>query len=930
MSKKYNNIKKNVMALLMVLALILSGMFSRLLGNKLVEADTDNPCGIFPIPTRNLVYQNNYAQTGDDVRWVQMFLIVVMGYYDLSLDGSYGPNTRNAVKRFQNDTYSRFGLTADGKVGDYTRNAMLTMWKEYYYYNYTPVTQKRYNGHLYEVYDCNVKWADAAYLAESKGGHLITITSAAENQMIKDLIQNCASDFYWLGGTDYGTEGTFKWVNGESFSYTNFESGQPDNCIYGNYFAEDYLMIYKSTGTWNDYLDYKACAYIVEYDQVTANYSYDYNETLLGSATADNHWLELYECGVKWTEAKEFAQQKGGHLFTYTSNYSGVVALNNLLKNYGKSKKYWVGLTDRETEGVFMKVSGEQYRSGYMTWGEGEPNNTIHYDTCGTDEDYVAINSTTLEMNDINDEQAYGYIVEYDYMPVDSVSISSASIEMACGETCNLKVVISPENAANNEKTWWSSDNTIASVNKNGVVTAVGEGQTYIKVKVKTIRGYIQKSCPVKVTKTPSQMCEENGHIWDEGTVTHSETCTTDGTRKYVCTVCGEIKNETIKASGHKYQSRCEWHDDEGYATFYITCKNDPSHQGIVDTTNIVANVISETDTEKKIMYTATAGFEGWTFSNTKTVVISKVNPPVISIQPSNASMIWGGTAEFTVNATGDTLEYQWYESIDNGESWNVCNETGNTTNSIMITVGKSHDGRMYKCKISNEGGTVYSNPVKLTANSIISTQPKAVTVKEGDKATFSVACGSDSVKYQWQVSDNNGQSWDNSGATGNKTNAITFITKLKQNGYLYRCKVTNGNEVEYSKSVKLTVKSTVVITPPTITTAPSDASVVRGNTAKFTVSASGDNLKYQWYVSSDGGKTWSASGATGNKTKSITLNATKTLNGRYFKCEISNDGGKISTSPVKLTTLSVISTQPKAQTVTEGGKATFSIASRA
>lgn len=48
-------------------------------------------------------------------------------------------------------------------------------------------------------------------------------------------------------------------------------------------------------------------------------------------------------------------------------------------------------------------------------------------------------------------------------------------------------------------------------------------------------------------------VCAEKGdvgeHIWNDGTITTSPTCTTEGERKYTCIGCGRIKTETIQAT---------------------------------------------------------------------------------------------------------------------------------------------------------------------------------------------------------------------------------------------------------------------------------------------------------------------------------------------------------------------------------------------
>lgn len=44
-------------------------------------------------------------------------------------------------------------------------------------------------------------------------------------------------------------------------------------------------------------------------------------------------------------------------------------------------------------------------------------------------------------------------------------------------------------------------------------------------------------------------------HIWNSGKITKSPTCTTVGTKTYICENCGEAKTETTKSFGHKWDS---------------------------------------------------------------------------------------------------------------------------------------------------------------------------------------------------------------------------------------------------------------------------------------------------------------------------------------------------------------------------------------
>jgi uncharacterized protein YjdB/endonuclease I len=63
---------------------------------------------------------------------------------------------------------------------------------------------------------------------------------------------------------------------------------------------------------------------------------------------------------------------------------------------------------------------------------------------------------------------------------VTAVAVSFASSSIYVGQTTQASVAYTPSNATNKTGTWTSDDETVASVNSSGVVTAVGVGSTYI------------------------------------------------------------------------------------------------------------------------------------------------------------------------------------------------------------------------------------------------------------------------------------------------------------------------------------------------------------------------------------------------------------------------------------------------------------------
>lgn len=114
-----------------------------------------------------------------------------------------------------------------------------------------PDTAVEFNGHYYQVYDTPMTWDEAKTYCESLGGHLATITSEEENNFIKGLISSGTKNAYWLGALEDKEEGSWKWITGEPFEYTDWGPGEPNNLR-----GESYLEILVQTGgyqnKWND------------------------------------------------------------------------------------------------------------------------------------------------------------------------------------------------------------------------------------------------------------------------------------------------------------------------------------------------------------------------------------------------------------------------------------------------------------------------------------------------------------------------------------------------------------------------------------------------------------------------------------------------------------------------------------------------------
>src|SRR5581483_3654744 len=82
------------------------------------------------------------------------------------------------------------------------------------------------SGHCYVAWPGPLSWQAAARACESNGGALASITSSAEDTLVRGL----ASAPSWIGASSPLDKAQFTtWVSGEPIAYTGFAPGQPSN-----------------------------------------------------------------------------------------------------------------------------------------------------------------------------------------------------------------------------------------------------------------------------------------------------------------------------------------------------------------------------------------------------------------------------------------------------------------------------------------------------------------------------------------------------------------------------------------------------------------------------------------------------------------------------------------------------------------------------
>ena len=153
--------------------------------------------------------------------------------------------------------------------------------------------------------------------------------------------------------------------------------------------------------------------------------------------------------------------------------------------------------------------------------------------------------------------------IEETNTPVTAITISGEDI-LKVGDTSQFKAEIEPENATDATVTWSSSDEKVAEVDENGVVTAKSAGKATIKATANDGSG---KSGVMEITVTADwkadssahwhedidgEATDKAAHVWSDWTIVSEATDEQAGFKERTCTVCGYKEIVKIPAAGQE------------------------------------------------------------------------------------------------------------------------------------------------------------------------------------------------------------------------------------------------------------------------------------------------------------------------------------------------------------------------------------------
>lgn len=166
------------------------------------------------------------------------------------------------------------------------------------------------------------------------------------------------------------------------------------------------------------------------------------------------------------------------------------------------SNNWWGGEGSSNVSGVslFALMNGTTRSYKTITTEDGKPQHfSLQFNVATNSVVEFGININNTTANWVASDN-YTLEVYTDYVALIGLNIDHEELQMELGESQQLNAVYVPTDATYQGVTWESADETVARVDANGKVTAVGKGTTEIIATSKS--GSITASCTVTVSFT--------------------------------------------------------------------------------------------------------------------------------------------------------------------------------------------------------------------------------------------------------------------------------------------------------------------------------------------------------------------------------------------------------------------------------------------
>ncbi|WP_435356044.1 PA14 domain-containing protein [Emticicia sp. SJ17W-69] len=423
--------------------------------------------------------------------------------------------------------------------------------------------------------------------------------------------------------------------------------------------------------------------------------------------------------------------------------------------------------------------------------------------------------------------------------------------------------------------------------------TNLGTGATYTTPSISTTTNYYV-DCTVN-------NCSSSTRSTAIATVASAISINTSPTSFSEC--IGGTGSLSVIASGGSPSLTYQWQSSSDNVTF-------TNISGQTSTVYVPSSSSAGTNYYKVIVSASSTGCSSVTSS---VAIVNIIAAPTVSVTASNGTICAGGTSILTANVVGGTgtTSYQWQLSSDNISFTNISGAT-----SVSYTTPALSSTTYYKVIITQTGngcGSVTSTASTITvvAAPTISVSASNGTICTGGTSilTANVVGGTGTTSYQWQLSSDNVNFSNISGAT-----SVTYTTSALSSTTYYKVIITQtGNGCG---SVTSSASTITVVAAPTVSVSASNGTICTGGTSVLTANVVGGTgtTSYQWQLSSDNISFTNISGAT-----SVTYTTSALSSTTYYKVIITQTGNGCGSVTSSASTITVVAAPTVSVTASNG-----------
>ena len=351
-------------------------------------------------------------------------------------------------------------------------------------------------GQVYEATIRNLGVVNADIILSNSSSRYNVTAGILVDVLCESTISNCYTSGTLTGNSDETGSDVYKMLGGLA--------GATDrNCAISNCYSTATIIPQSTKETTTDFVG------------GLVGFAWCESSSLTGSLTISNSLF------VGEIDVRSYQAGVGGIIGYSQNNGTGGTALTNCVvattaigeQPEDSGNTYWIG-SNVDVEGYTMTVTN-------CIW----PTDT-QYDVTSSDVTATGFASDDFNGNAVLDvlngtsgetRWAFGKdghpVLSWNTsdlgVPVDSVTLNENNLSLTVGDTTTLTAIVTPDDATNKTVTWTSSDPSVATVDANGLVTAVAPGTATITA---TADG-VSATCTVTVTRPYTPPANPNYRI---------------------------------------------------------------------------------------------------------------------------------------------------------------------------------------------------------------------------------------------------------------------------------------------------------------------------------------------------------------------------------------------------------------------------------